>query len=233
MSGGDAARLAGLYFLYGHPLLEGGDERVINHKLYEAMKLAAEGLNISWEGLRRRTEGGLVAADLTISEAGIAVKYKVYLSDKIELQFRSTDRGRAELAARLLRLADVSAEIKKASGEGKWRVKATTDMLAAGREELRKALAEIVKTARDNGWVDEKKARRWLEKLEGGVVAWEGKKFEVDLTRDALHVRYRSITREPLEEVVREFKAMGLEEGVHFTVRWGGGGGACISWPRG
>jgi len=67
-SGEDAVKLASLYFLYGHPLLE-GDERVINHKLYEAMKLAAEGLNISWEELRRRTDKGLVAADLTISGA--------------------------------------------------------------------------------------------------------------------------------------------------------------------
>ncbi len=41
-SGGDAARLAGLYFLYGSPLLE-RDDRLKNHKLDEAMKLAAEG----------------------------------------------------------------------------------------------------------------------------------------------------------------------------------------------
>jgi len=64
-SGGDAVKLAGLYFLFGPPLLE-GDERIINHKLAEAMKLAAEGLNIRWEGLRR-TPSGLVAADLIIS----------------------------------------------------------------------------------------------------------------------------------------------------------------------
>jgi len=201
-------------------LLE-GDERVINHKLAEAVKLGAEGLSVSWEGLRL-TKSGAAAADLTISEAGIAVKYKVYLSDKIELQFRSADRGRAELAARLLRLAGVSAEIRKANGEGKWRVKATTDMLAAGREELRRALAEIVREAIARGWMDAGKAERWLEKLEGGVVAWEEKKFEVDFARDALHVRYRSTSRESVEEVAREFKAMGLEEGVHFTVRWGG-----------
>jgi DUF971 family protein len=207
VSGGDAVTLAGRYFRYGPPLLE-GDERIINHKLAEAVELGAEGLNIRWEGLRR-TEKGYVAADLTISEAGIAVKYKVYLSDKIELQFRSTDRGRAELAARLLRLADVSAEIKKASGEGKWRVKATTDMLAAGREELRKALAEIVKTARDNGWVDEKKARRWLEKLEGGVATWEGKKFKTRLVKGALEVSFSSADRESLEEVADAFKANG------------------------
>jgi hypothetical protein len=64
-SGGDAVKLAGLYFLYGHPLLE-GDERITNHKLAEAVELAAEGLNVSWEGLRR-TPSGLVAADLIIS----------------------------------------------------------------------------------------------------------------------------------------------------------------------
>jgi hypothetical protein len=52
VSGDDAVKLAGLYFLYGPPLLE-GDERIINYKLAEAVELAAEGLSISWEGLRR------------------------------------------------------------------------------------------------------------------------------------------------------------------------------------
>jgi len=81
-SGGDAVRLARLYFLYGPPLLEGSDERVINHKLAGAVVLGAKGaLNISWEGLRRRTEDGPVAADLTISEGGAAVKYNVYLRE--------------------------------------------------------------------------------------------------------------------------------------------------------
>ncbi len=109
VSGGDAARLAGLYFLCGHPLLEGGDERVINYKLAEAVKLGAEGLDVSWEGLRR-TPSGHVAADLTISESGAAVKYNMYLRNDILLQFQSTDRSRVELAARLLKLAGVGAE---------------------------------------------------------------------------------------------------------------------------
>jgi len=38
------------------------------------------------EGSIRLTEGGLVAADLTISEGGVEVKYNVYLQDKVELQ---------------------------------------------------------------------------------------------------------------------------------------------------
>jgi len=125
-----------------------------------------------------------------------------------------------ELAARLLRLAGVSVEVKREDGRGEWRVEATTDMLAAGREELRKALAEVVKTARKS--VDEKKARRWLEKLEKGVATWEGKKFMVRLVEGALEVRFSPTSRESLEEVAREFKAVGLVEGVHFTARWGG-----------
>ena len=173
----------------------------------------------------RRTKRN-VAADLTLSEAGVAVKYNVYLREnKVELQFQSTNRGRVELAARLLRLAGVSAEVGEVGGGGVWQVRAATDVLAAGRKELREALAEIIKTARDNGWVDEEKARRWLEKLEKGMAAWEGKKFMVRLVEGALVVRFSSTSRESLEEVAREFKAMGLEEGVHFTVRWGGGRG--------
>ncbi len=116
----------------------------------------------------------------------------------------------------------VALLVKRKGDEDVWYVVATTNKLAAGRGELREALAEIVKTARDSGWVDEKKARRWLEKLGRGVVAWEGKKFEMRLARGAFVVRFRSTSRESLEEVAREFKAMGLKEGVHFAVRWSG-----------
>jgi hypothetical protein len=174
------------------------------------------------------TDSGNVAADLTISEASIAVKYNVYLSeDAIELQFNSTDRSRVELAALLLRLAGVSAEVKKKE-DGKrdvWYVVATTDALAAGRRELRDAIRKVVEEALEKGLVGEKKARRWLEKLERGMAVWEGKKFMVALARSALAVRFRSTNRESLEEVAREFKAMGLEEGVHFTVKWSEGRG--------
>ncbi len=38
-------------------------------------------------------------------------------------------------------------------------------------------------------------------------------------------MRFNPTSRESLEEVAGEFKAMGLVEGVHFTVRWGGGRG--------
>jgi hypothetical protein len=50
-----------------------------------------------------------------------------------------------------LRRAGVGAEVKKVGGRDVWYVKAATDMLAAGREELRKAIAELVGRAVENG----------------------------------------------------------------------------------
>jgi hypothetical protein len=225
VSGVSAARLAGLYFLYGPPLLE-GDERVINHKLYEAMKLGAEGLDIRWEGLRQ-TKSGVAAVDLTISEGDVAIKYNVYLSENaIELQFNSTDRSRVELAARLLRLAGVGAEVRKVGDRDVWYVEATTDMLAAGREALRNALAEIVRKAVENGWVDAGKAEGWLEKLESGRVLKEGwPKYLVRLVEGALVVIYRSTDHDNIEREAKRFREMGLEEGRHFAVKTPEGGG--------
>jgi len=224
-SGVGAARLAGLYFLFGPPLLE-GDERIINHKLAEAVKLAAEGLNISWEGLRR-TEGGPVAADLIISEAGVAVKYTVYLRiHDIRLQFQSTDRSRVELAARLLKQAGVSADVKKEGGRDRWYVHAYTDMLAAGREELRKVLAEFVRSAVEKGWVDAGKAERWLEKLEKGLTLKKGwPRYNVMLKNGALMVRFGSTNPASIERETQRLRELGLVEGVHFSVRMPEGGG--------
>ncbi len=218
-SGVDAARLASLYFLYGPPLLE-GDDRLKSHKLAEAVRLGVEGLSVSWEGLRR-TEGGLVAADLTISEGGVAVKYNVYLRDAIVLQFQSTDRSRVELAARLLRLAGVSAEVKKVGDGGIWHVYAYTDKLATGDEKLRDALANIVREAIARGWVNASKAEFWLEKLEKGRVLMEGwPKYEVRLVRSgALMVRFSSPNPDSIAREAQRLKEMGLEEGRHYTVK--------------
>jgi hypothetical protein len=225
VSGGDAARLAGLYFLYGAPLLEGGD-RLKNHKLAEAVELAAEGLNIRWEGLRE-IKGG-AAADLTMSAGGTAVKYNVYLHNRaIELQFYSSDQSRVELAARLLKLAGVSAEVKK-KRKGKrdvWYVYAYTDKLAAGREELRKALAEIIREAVKSNCVDAGRAERWLKKLERGRVLMEGwPKYEVRLKEGALVVRFTSTNPNSIEQEAQRFRKMGLKEGVHFSVKMPGEG---------
>jgi hypothetical protein len=233
-SGDDAVRLARLYFLFGPPLLEGGDERVINHKLAGAVELGAKGaLNIRWEG-PRLTQSGIVAADLVISEGGVEVKYDVYLREKIALEFESSDRSRVELAARLLKLAGVSAEVKSKGGEGKWRVRAYTDMLAAGRKELRDAIADIVREALAKGWVDAGKAERWLDKLEGGLTLKEGwPKYHVGLTGSgALAIRYQSTNPGNIEREAKRLEAMGLEEGVHFAVKMPEGGMGYVSILR-
>jgi hypothetical protein len=167
----------------------------------------------------RPTKSG-VAAYLTISEAGVAVKYNVYLHDAVVLQFVSSDRSRAELAARLLRLAGVSAEVKKEGGRDVWYVIATTDKLAAGHVELRNALAEIVEKARGNGWVDAGKAEGWLEKLERGRVLMEGwPEYHVGLVEGALRVRFSSTSPDSIEREMQRLRQMGLEEGKHFTVK--------------
>jgi hypothetical protein len=62
----------------------------------------------------------------------------------------------------------VDAEVRMA-GSGAWYVVATTDILAAGREELRDAIAKVVKAAAAMGWVNREKAERWLRKLERGA----------------------------------------------------------------
>jgi hypothetical protein len=167
----------------------------------------------------RLTDGGNVAADLTLSEGGVAVKYNVYLLKKaIELQLVSADRGRVELAARLLRLAGVSAEVKRKGDEDVWYVRATTDKLAAGREELRKALAEIVEAARKS--VGEEKARRWLEKLEKGRMLREGwPKYHVGLKEGALEVRYETTNSDNIAREAQRLRDMGLKEGRHFSVK--------------
>jgi len=168
----------------------------------------------------RLTKSG-VAADLILSEGGVAVKYNVYLREKaIELRFQSTDRSRVELAARLLRLAGVTAKVKREGVGDEWYVRATTDMLAAGRKELRDALANIVREAIARGWIDAGKAERWLKKLESGRVLREGwPKYEVRLEDGALVVRHETTNPDSIEREAKRLREMGLEEGRHFTVK--------------
>jgi len=157
------------------------------------------------------------------------MKYNIYLSENaIELNFQSTDRSRAEFAARLLRLAGVSAEVKKVKVGGRdvWRVRAYTDTLAAGREELRKAIAEFVSEALARDWVDVKKAEGWLKKLERGLTLEEGwPKYYVGLARSgALEVKFGSTNPNSIQREAQRLMEMGLEEGRHFAVKMPEGG---------
>ncbi len=175
-------------------------------------------MEISWTGLRR-TPRGYAAADLTVSIDGVAVKYSVYLRSSVRLVFQSADRGRAELAAQLLKRMGVGAEVKEVGNV--WCVQAYTDALAAGRKELRRALAEIVREAAARGWVDGKRAERWLKKLERGRTLRKGwPKYEVRLSSSgALVVSFGSTNPSNIMREVQRLKEVGLEEGRHFTVK--------------
>ncbi len=203
------------------PLAGGG---YLSDKFNEFVKEARVEVQLDNIRLTKRN----VAADLTISEGGAAVKYNVYLQNSILLDFQSTDRSRAELAARFLRLAGVSAEVSKAGNRGVWRVEATTDMLAAGREELRNALAEIVRATTERGWVDEKKAEFWLKKLERGRTVREGlPKYRVRLDKGALEIRFASPNPDSITRETQRLKEMGLVEDWHFTVKMPEDGRCC------
>ncbi len=203
------------------------DGEYLGEKFNEFVKEAQVEVQL---GNIRLTKSG-VAANLTLSEGGVTVKYNVYLSDdEIRLEFKSTDRSRAELAARLLRLVGVTAEVKKVGDRDVWRIVATTDKLAAGREELRKVLAEFVRAAVKN----EKKAEHWLEKLEKGLTLREGwPKYYVALARGgALDVRFGSTDPDSIKQAAQQLREMGLEEGVHFSVKMPEGGKAGYVYIR-
>jgi hypothetical protein len=166
-----------------------------------------------------------IAADLIISVDNISIKYNVYLTDDIMLEFRSTDRSRVELAARLLKHAGVTAEVRKEGGRDVWYVRVYTNKLAAGREELRKALIEIVKEAMKRNAVNTNTAERWLEKLEKGRVLMEGwPEYGVGLVTGALLVRFGSPNPDSIQREAQRFREMGLVEGVHFSVKMPGEG---------
>jgi hypothetical protein len=120
--------------------------KYLSEKFEEFAEAARVKLRLDKNSIRL-TDKGRVAADLTISGAGVAVKHNVYLSNKVELNFVSSDRSRVELATCHLILAGVNAEVRKASSRDKWYAIAYTRKLAASSRELREALAEIVREA--------------------------------------------------------------------------------------
>ena len=148
---------------------------------------------------------------------GLEVEYTVELSDKIKLSHQSAERERAEVAAYLLRLMGVEAEVKRVGR--RWYVAATTDELAAGREELRDVLAGIVREAKERGYVGAETAERWLEKLEKGVpkppAGWP--KFRIAYRSGGLSIEYATTSEEKLKACAQRLGGLGLEEGVHFA----------------
>jgi hypothetical protein len=117
--------------------------------------------------------------------------------------------------------------VKKVGNRDMWYAIATTNKLVAGRGELRKALAEVVREAVTRGWVDAGKAESWLEKLEEGRVLKEGwPKYYVGLKDGALDVIFGSTNPDSIARETQRLENIGLVEGVHFTVKMPEGGKA-------
>jgi len=219
-SNDDAVRLAQLCVLFGPPMLE--KEGFISHKLVEAVELGSKVSVRIDEGSWRRIKGG-AAVDLYISAGSVTGVFSLYLHNKVVLIFRSTSRGEVELGVRLLRLVGVETEVKKSKDV--WYVRIFTDQLAEGDEELRRGLIKAVEEALRRGWVDEQRARRWIEKFERGISTWEGYKFSLKLTESgALEVSFKSTQRENIERLKHKLETLGLRGGEHFTVTWLEGG---------
>jgi hypothetical protein len=80
----------------------------------------------------------------------------------------------------------------------------------------------------ENGWVDEKKAEGWLEKLEKDLTLKEGwPRYYVGLSGGgALEVKYHSTNPDSIEWEAHRLRDMGLVEGRHFSVKMPEGGKA-------
>ncbi len=92
-----------------------------------------------------------------------------------------------------------------------WYVRAFTDQLAEGDEELRRGLIKAVEEALRRGWVDEQRARRWIEKFERGISTWEGYKFSLKLTESGtLEVSFKSTQHENIKRLKHKLETLGL-----------------------
>ena len=202
--GDEAVKLAALYGPYVD-----GDERLNNYKFVKTMELAAPAVR---RGDLRLTEKGTPTAHIYISAGGVEITYKLYLYNEVKLAFKTRDEQKTELGARLLRLVGVKAEAKK-HADGMWQVHAYTDGLASASEALRKAVMEVVKEALERGFVDKDKAEHWLKKLQKGVETWNDKRFYVGPKKGGLVVSFESTSPTSINDVVKGFKAIGLEEG--------------------
>ncbi len=221
-----AVRLAQLYVLFSPPMLE--EEGFIDHKLVEAVELGSK-VPVQIEERSWRLIKGGAAVDLHISvdaRGKFSIyqgKFTLYLREyEVRMRLDSTNRKETELGARLLKLAGVETKVKvkMVNDRNVWYIDVATDKLAEGSEELRRELVKAVEQARKRGWIDEGRARRWIEKFERGISTWRGYKFGVRLSEGALVVVFHSTNTEKIVQLKQGLESLGLLEGEHFTVTW-------------
>jgi hypothetical protein len=115
-----------------------------------------------------------------------------------------------------------------------WCVQAYTDVLAAGHAQ-KSSGRSVVKDATKRGWVSEKRAEKWLKKLEKSRVLREGlPEYEVrQSSGGALTAKFGSTNPGNVMWEVRRLRDIGLEEGRHFSVEMPGEGREGYVYVRG
>jgi hypothetical protein len=156
-------------------------------------------------------------ASLFLSKGGEEFRYQLlYNGMELVLRFRSVDRGEAERAAAMLRAFGVRARARREGN--KWAVQVSTNALAAGNEELRRAVLEFAKALRGRGIIGEAYYRRLKAKFEIGMAP--GALSVSYNTRDkSLEVKAQPQSEEAYSAAVERLLAAGLKEGEHFIAR--------------
>jgi hypothetical protein len=154
----------------------------------------------------RRTEKGNVVAYLFLSDGVGGVKFRLYTRRRgAALGFDTTNKGRAELALRLLKELGVDAKVYHKKD---WHIFASLRGLAGADRTLKEAVTAAIVAAAERGWIDAKRAQRWVAKM-GCVRTYSvGEKLAV-----------YSKHPEVLECGAQRLREMGLVEGRHFTLK--------------
>ncbi len=158
-------------------------------------------------GCVRRTGKGYVAADLFLSDGVVGVKFRLYMRrSDATLRFDTTDRSRAELAVQLLK--KVGVDVKMCRHKKVWHVFASLKRFAGADKSLKEAVVASIRAAAERGWIDVKRAQRWIAKIEYRRIYNVGEKL-------AIYSKHPEV----LEREAQLLREMGLVEGKHFTLK--------------
>jgi len=163
-------------------------------------------MEVKFAGIRRTRKGNVVAY-LFLSDGIEGVKFRLCTRQRgAALMFNTTNRNRAELALRLLKELGVDAKVYH--NKKVWRIFASLSGLAGADRTLKEVIIASIEAAVERGWIDAKKAQRWIAKIECVHTYSVGEKLTI-----------YSKHPEVLEREAQRLREMGLVEGLHFTVK--------------
>ena len=162
-------------------------------------------MEVKLAGIRRTRKGNAVA-DLFLSDGVGGVKFRLYMQRRdVVLRFDTTNKGRAELALRLLKRVGVDAKVHH---KRVWHIFASLRGLAGADETFKELVIASIEAAAERGWIDAKRARRWVAKIERMRTYSVGEKL-------AIYSKHPEV----LEREAQRLREMGLVEGRHFTLK--------------